>query len=228
MLRTAKKHGIAVLITLALCVGGVFLANELVRPQYEAAASLVATISSSESGTYNEFLASQMLTKTYEDAIQSRFVANEAKAKLQTSESAYGLLKRIKVRTDPGTLVLVLYARHDNPEDAVAIANAFAESFISKSTEIVQSANVTVLDYANLEDASIPVSPKKLFNLAIGIFIGVFASLSVAMLLEKRDASRRKRRRRGNPEASDPGAAPSLATDQDQEKGTPNRNEEAV
>lgn len=202
MVRTARKHWVAFLVTLLACVGSVFLINELVRPQYQASASLVATISSAESGTYNEFLASQMLTKTYEDAIQSRFIANEAKNKLHTRESAYDLLKRIEVRTDPGTLVVVLYAKHDNPEDAVAIANAFAESFISKAKEIVQSANVTVLDYANLEDASIPVSPKKLFNLAISGFIGTFAALGVALLLEKRDANRRRRRRPGSAELS--------------------------
>ncbi|WP_194434138.1 YveK family protein [Paenibacillus segetis] len=158
----------------------------MVKPQYLATASLVATIASNESGTYNEFLASQMLTKTYEDAIQSRFIAIEAQKKLETSETVFELLKRVTVRTDPGTLVILLSATHDNPKDAVAIANAFAESFIEKSRKIVQSANVIVLDYANMEDASIPVSPKKLFNLAIGSFIGLFAGLSVALFLEKR------------------------------------------
>lgn len=171
------------------------MVNNMVQPKYQATASLVATISSAESGTYNEFLASQMLTKTYEDAIQSRFIALEAMNKLETSETAYELLKRVEVRTDPGTLVILLSATHDNPQDAMEIANAFAESFIEKSKTIVQSANVIILDYANMEDAEIPVSPKKLFNLAIGGFIGIFAGLSISFFLEKRRSSRKEYRK---------------------------------
>lgn len=195
LVRVISRHFIAFGVTLLLCVGSVFLVNSMVKPQYQATASLVATIASTESGTYNEFLASQMLTKTYEDAIQSRFIAIEAQKKLETSETVFELLKRVTVRTDPGTLVILLSATHDNPKDAVAIANAFAESFIEKSRKIVQSANVMVLDYANMEEASIPVSPKKLFNLAIGSFIGLFAGLSVALFLEKRRSLRKSSRK---------------------------------
>lgn len=183
---SVKHHLIAFCVTLLVCVGGVFLINSIVKPQYQATASLVATIVSTESGTYNELLASQMLTKTYEDAIKSRYIANEVKEKLKLTESVYDLLQRINVRTDPGTLVIMLYAKHDNPNTAVEISNAFANSFIKKSTDIVQNANVIVLDYANLEDASIPVSPRKTLNLAIGGFIGIFAAMGIALLLENR------------------------------------------
>lgn len=194
LLSSVKHHLIAFCFTLLICVGGVFLINRIVEPQYQATASLVATIVSTESGTYNELLASQMLTKTYEDAIKSRYIANEVKEKLQLTESVNDLLQRINVRTDPGTLVVMLYAKHDNPQTAVAISNAFADAFIEKSTDIVQSANVIVLDYADLEDASIPVSPRKMLNLAIGGFIGIFAAMGISLLLENRRRNRSNRR----------------------------------
>ncbi|SMF47795.1 YveK family protein [Paenibacillus barengoltzii] len=196
LFKILRKHMIAFIVTLLVCEGGVFLVNTLAKPQYQATASLVATIASTEAGTYTEFLASQMLTKTYEDAIESRFIANEAKNKLQTKETAYELLKRIKVRTDPDTLVIIIKATHDNPQDAVAIANAFAESFIQKSKELVESSSVMILDKSNLEEASIPVSPRKILNYAIGGFIGLFAGLCVSMLLEKRGGSKRSQQRR--------------------------------
>lgn len=191
---------IAFLITLLVCVGGVFLMNSMAEPQYQASASLVATLDSAESGTYNDFLASQALTKTYENAIKSRYIATEAKLKLNTSETAYGLLKRISVRTDPGTLVIKLYARHEHPQQAVDIANNFANAFIEKSTVIVPNANVIVLDYANMEEASIPVSPRKMLNLAIGGFIGLFAGLIVVLYLDHRKGSRRRSHRHINSE----------------------------
>ncbi|AZS17746.1 hypothetical protein EI981_27150 [Paenibacillus lutimineralis] len=201
LFKSVRKHMIAFLITLLICVGGVFLLNAIVKPQYQATASLVATLASAESGTYNDFLASQALTKTYEDAIQSRYIANEAKKKLNTKETAYELLERVKVRTDPGTLVIILYAKHDHPQEAVDIANSFADAFIEKSTDIVPNANVIVLDYANMEDASIPVSPRKMLNLAIGTFIGFFAGLVIVLYLERKRGSRRRPLRHINTES---------------------------
>lgn len=195
LVKSVQRHYLATILTIVICVGGAYLINMLVQPQYQAAASLMANISSTaESGTYNEFLASQMLTKTYEDAIQSRYVANEVKKKLGLSETSVELLRKIKVRTDPGTLVINLYAADSDPKNAVAIANAFADSFITKSKGIVSSAKVTVLDYADMEQASVPVSPKKMFNLALGVLIGLFAAMSISLFLEKRRLLRRKNR----------------------------------
>ncbi|WP_223068706.1 YveK family protein [Paenibacillus caui] len=193
--KAVKKHYMACAAALLVCIVSAILVNLFVRPSYQASASLVANIgSTANSGTYNEFLASQMLTKTYEKAIQSRYIANEVVKKLNMNESAYDLLKTIKVRTDPGTLVIMLYADASDPRKAVAIANAFAESFITDSKQIVQNANVTLLDKADLQQASIPVSPKKTFNLALSVLIGLFAALSMAIGLEKRRMVRKKER----------------------------------
>ncbi|WP_068621042.1 YveK family protein [Paenibacillus tuaregi] len=195
LVKSVRRHYIAGLLTIVVCVGGAYLINMLVQPQYKAAASLMANIASSnESGTYNEFLASQMLTKTYEDAIQSRVVAGEVKKKLGLKETTVELLNRIKVRTDPGTLVINLYATDRDPKNAVAIVNAFADAFITKSKGIVSSAKVSVLDYGDMEQASVPVSPRKMFNLALGGLIGLFAAMSISLLLEKRRLLRRKSR----------------------------------
>ncbi|USB33034.1 hypothetical protein LDO05_17585 [Paenibacillus sp. YPG26] len=191
LLKSVQRHYIVATLAILVCVGGAYLINVLVQPQYQASASLMANISqSNESGTYNELLASQMLTKTYEDTIQSRSVAGEVKRKLSLKESPTLLLRKIKVRTDPGTLVIHLYATDRDPQSAVSIVNAFADTFISKSKGIVSSAKVTVLDYADMDQASEPVSPKKMFNLALGVLIGVFTALSLSLLLEKRRLSR--------------------------------------
>ncbi|AWB46415.1 hypothetical protein DCC85_21090 [Paenibacillus sp. CAA11] len=190
-----RRHYLACLITLGLCVGAGFLINQLIQPQYRAQASLVANLpGDSESGTYNEFLASQMLTKTYEDAIQSRYIANEVKQRLNLKESVFQLLAKIEARTDPGTLVILLQAVDDNPKQALRLANAFADAFILKSKEIVHNANIRVLDYADPEETAVPVSPKKKLNLALSLFIGIGAALCISLLLEKRRASRRRKR----------------------------------
>lgn len=193
LLKSVQRHYIVAILTILVCVGGAYLINVFVQPQYQASASLMANIAqANESGTYNELLASQMLTKTYEDTIQSRSVAGEVKKKLSLNESPTLLLRKIKVRTDPGTLVINLYATDRNPQSAVAIVNAFADTFINKSKGIVSSAKVTVLDYADMDQASEPVSPKKMFNLALGVLIGLFAALSISLLLEKWRLSRRR------------------------------------
>jgi len=190
-----RRHFLAFIIVLAACVGLAVLLNEVVTPSYRANVSLVANIASNpESSTYNEFLASQMLTKTYEDTIQSRYVAAEVKKKVSTPDTVIQMLKKIKVRTDPGTLVILLSYTGDEPKQAVAIANAFAETFIAKSKEIVEGANVSILDYASLEETKTPVSPRKALNLALASFVGLFAGLSLALILDARHMRNKKSR----------------------------------
>lgn len=193
--RAVKRHCIAFAAVIALCIGAAVLANELVSPAYRADVSLVANIvSKPDSSTYNEFLASQMLTKTYEDTIQSRYIASEVKNKISAPQSATELLKKVRVRTDPGTLVILLSYTGSDPKEAVAIANAFAETFVAKSKEIITDANVSILDSASMEEAAIPVSPRKMLNIALAAFAGLFAALSLALALEKRDERKKARR----------------------------------
>ncbi|GJM69109.1 hypothetical protein HMSSN036_13250 [Paenibacillus macerans] len=101
--RAVKRHCIAFAAVIAVCIGAAALANELISPAYRADVSLVANIvSKPDSSTYNEFLASQMLTKTYEDTIQSRYIASEVKNKISAPQSATELLKKVRVRTGSG------------------------------------------------------------------------------------------------------------------------------
>ncbi|CAM4431180.1 GNVR domain-containing protein [Paenibacillus phoenicis] len=180
-----RRHLLAFSLVIAACVGLAVLLNEVVTPSYRANVSLVANIASNpESSTYNEFLASQMLTKTYEDTIQSRYIASEVKKQVSTPDTVIQLLKKIKVRTDPGTLVIMLSYTGDDPKQTVAIANAFAETFIAKSKEIVAAANVSILDYASLEETKKPVSPRKALNIALAGFVGLFGGLSLALILD--------------------------------------------
>ncbi|WP_059042194.1 YveK family protein [Paenibacillus rubinfantis] len=190
-----RRHILAFSIVLATCVGLAVLLNEVVTPSYRANVSLVANIASNPgSSTYNEFLASQMLTKTYEDTIQSRYIATEVKRKVPTPDTVIQMLKKVKVRTDPGTLVIMLSYTGDEPKQAVQIANAFADTFIAKSKEIVDGANVSILDYASLEETQKPVSPRKALNLALAAFVGLFAGLSLALIRDARHLRNKKNR----------------------------------
>ena len=190
-----RRHVLAFFLVMAACIGLAVLLNEVVAPSYRANVSLVANIASNpESSTYNEFLASQMLTKTYEDTIQSRYIAAEVKKKVSTPDTVIQMLKKIKVRTDPGTLVILLSYTGDEPKQAVAIANAFAETFIAKSKEIVAGANVSILDSASLEETQTPVSPRKALNIAIAGFVGLFAGLSLTLILDARQLRNKKSR----------------------------------
>ncbi|WP_337100769.1 YveK family protein [Paenibacillus sp. YIM B09110] len=191
----SKRYFIVILLVIALSVGGAFALNAFVKPTYEASVSVVASIASSgDAGIYNEFLASQLLTGTYKDALKSYYIANKVKEKLDSNLTATELLNKLVVETNVDTLVIKIKIKDDHVKDAVAIANAYGETFLSESKSIIQYANITLLDLASIEQASDPVSPKKAFNLAISLFIGVFVGLSVALMLEgKRQERKRKR-----------------------------------
>lgn len=193
LIRAILRHFIVFLLAVFGFLGAAYAMNSLAQPIYQGTVSLVANISSSDdSSTYNKFLASQMLTKTYENTIQSRNIAADAKEKLGSQESVTELLDKVTVRTDPGTLVIFIHAKDENPESAVAIANAFANSFIQKSKNIVETSDVIVLDYADLEASSNPVSPRKMLNLALALFVGTIVGASLCVALEKRKQKRKQ------------------------------------
>lgn len=190
-----KRYFIVILFVIAIAVGGAFAINTFVKPTYQATASIVASIASSgDAGIYNEFLASQLLTGTYKDALKSYHLANKVKEKLGTKLTATELLDKLEVETNVDTLVIRINVKDDHAKDAVAIANAFGETFVEESKTVIQYAHVTILDLASIEQSSEPVSPKKAFNLAVSVFIGIFAGLSFALILEGRRLRRKKLR----------------------------------
>lgn len=197
ILGSIGKHLIVFCLTVILFVGVGFGLNEWIQPEYQAEASLVANIGKegeSIDNKYNEILANQMLTKTYGEVIQSQSIAKIVKDKLASPLSPIELLDKIQVKTDPGALILNIYARDENPNSAVDLANAFAIAFTDHSTNIMNQANVTILDLASYENSATPVSPKKLFNLAICLFIGITSGSSLALLLDRRGTHRSKKR----------------------------------
>ncbi|MFC5446809.1 YveK family protein [Paenibacillus aestuarii] len=197
LVKAIRRHFIIFpIIVLCFVAIGVGL-NMVLQPEYQAKATIIANLDKSSndvSNKYNELLANQMLTKTYEEAIQSLFIANIVKLKLSSTLTPVNLLKKVQVKTDPGALILSVYANDNDANQAVAIANAFAESFVNNSTLILNQANVSILDLAVYENSSIPVKPKKLFNLAICLFIGLICGSSVSLYLDKKNLRKVKKK----------------------------------
>ncbi|MGG1514128.1 GNVR domain-containing protein [Paenibacillus oryzisoli] len=193
-----RRHFIVFPIILICFVAAGFSLNTVLQPEYQAKSTLIANFDRSDnlSNKYNELLANQMLTTTYQEAIQSLFIANIVKSKLSSNLTPSELLKKVQVKTDPGALILSIYANANDANQAVAIANAFAESFVSNSTLILNQANVNVLDLAVYENSSTPVKPKKMFNLAVSFFIGFFAAASFSLFLEKKRLKKVKKKDR--------------------------------
>jgi len=190
------KHYRVFLTSVILFAAAGFGLNQVIPAAYEAKATLVANFDRTQDNVdnkYNEILANQMLTKTYSEVIRSMTIANIVKNDLHSPLSANELLKKIEVNTDPGALILTIMVKDGAPENAVAIANAFAESFVKHSSSIVSLTNVTILDLADQEASSTPVSPRKTFNIAISVFIGLIVGTSLSMLLETRRMARRKK-----------------------------------
>lgn len=186
LLQAIGKRFLVFTIVVLILVGSAFALNQLAIPQYQGKVSIVTSISSVEdSSTYNKFLASQLLTRTYETTIKSRHIASEVKESLQSPYSISQLLDKLTVRTDPGTLVIVIRAKDENAETAVNMANAFADSFIRKSKDIVESSTVSILDYADLEASQTPVSPNERLNLALAGFAGLVLGACLCAMLEK-------------------------------------------
>jgi capsular exopolysaccharide synthesis family protein len=73
----------------------------------------------------------QRLTQTNIDVVTSRNVGEAAAGLLKTHESVSSLLKSVSVSPSTGAEIAVVTATRSTPAEAAAVANAFAESYIS-------------------------------------------------------------------------------------------------
>lgn len=185
---SVRRHIVIFLLVVIVCGGGGAGITYVIPPLYQAEASIVANFNETDQSSdskYNDILVNQMLMQTYEGVVKSHSIAKVAKDKLKSSESPKDLLGQIEVKSNPGTLILTIYARYNNPRSAVDIANAFAEAFVENGPSIVKNANITILDKAVYENSLNSVRPK-LFIVAASVFMGIILGLSFSLLLEKK------------------------------------------
>ena len=135
---------------------------------------------------YNDLMAGQYLVKDYRELVKSRAVISAVINKLQlTGISPDALAGKISVNTKNDTRIIEIKVQDKDPQMAGKVADATAEEFMVKIKDLMKVENVNVIDKAQIPTS--PINPRTSVNIAIALFIGLFAAAGLAFLIEYLD-----------------------------------------
>lgn len=186
-----KRMKLIVLITiLSTAVSGV-LSYYVIKPTYEAKATIVigkANTSSKDKSKYeyDDVMMFQSLVKTYAEIGKSSTVAEKASARLK-NVSDKDILENIIVTPMVNTQLIEFKAHNRSPQEAYLMLNAVCNSFMQEAERIYPGQNVQIMDEVKMPEQ--PIKPKKLLNIVVAFFIGLMVSVGFTFLLEYMDST---------------------------------------
>lgn len=176
------------LVAFALCVAAVVAATLSLDKTYEATATLFV----GEPTSQQEFVDTRLVeqhTRTY-----ATLAANPNSAAVVAEQLPFGLerdelLQRLTFTPVERTQLLQITAEGTTPEESQAIANAYAETFAERMSDLFADGQAPAAISLN-EPAVLPTAPSKPnppLYIGFGILLSLFLALAFALLRERLD-----------------------------------------
>lgn len=159
-----------------------------ITPTYEATTTLLVTQRQTEGVVQlNDIQTAERLANTFSRLVTLRPVLEQSIAEGGLPFTPSELDSAITVSNPPGTQLLEVSARADNPEVAALVANTVSSAFISSNQAELTSrpGQVSVVEEA-LPPVS-PVAPRPLVNAMLGAMLLLVAAGTVVTLVEYLD-----------------------------------------
>jgi len=194
-LHVLRRRWLAIALCLAAGVAGALSLTASTEKVYRAESRVVVNIppgSSIAQGAEGLRLTSELLP-TYAQIATSRKVAEKVRSALALPESAEGVRAKLGAEPEPQTLLIDVTASDADPVRAQSIADAAARSLSEAVAELERertagsAITVTQLDSALLPRT--PVTPRPTYNLVLGILLGAFGGVLLALVLDTLDRS---------------------------------------
>lgn len=185
-----KRLLLIILIILAVTLSSGILSCFVIKPKYKADISIIigntqSTVSDAAT-SYYDIMMYQTMANTFSKLVKSRTVADDVIQKLNLqSIKDDDLLSLISVTPDKDTQFVTISVISKNAEQAMNIANQFAQSLKDISKKVYKTDMVMIIDNAKLP--SEPYSPKPIIDIGIAFLISTLFSVGLAFLLEYLD-----------------------------------------
>ncbi|MBR5817123.1 MAG: hypothetical protein IKY62_00615 [Clostridia bacterium] len=179
----ALWHRIWVVILAGLLAAaiGFSLAAFVVAPQYSSSVRLYVNNSKENStGTSissSDITASQSLVRTYGVILRSRTTLEGIISSAGVEYTTAELSEMIKASPVDNTEVMQVTVKCGDPKEAEKIAKAVCVVLPDKIADIIDGANMTIVDNAEVESEK--VSPSIALYIAVAFALGVFVSAAV-------------------------------------------------
>lgn len=178
-------------ILLSALLGGVILlagTKLFIAPKYTATVSMyVYNNNNVENASVQDITLSQQLVNTYIVILKSNSVLQRVSDQLDWKYNTEDLRKAITASSIDSTEAFEVSVIDKDPKHAQKIANTIAKVAPSQIIRVAKVGAVEVIDYATLPIE--PSSPKPLRNTVIGIFLGLFFSSGIIILLNMFDTT---------------------------------------
>ncbi len=181
---------ISIFVLLGMSVSGA-ASMYLIKPVYEASATLILTRSDEEAASrlvdYNTLLANGMLLETYRDIVKMPgFMEKVLTAHPELNTTAKKLVSMVQVSSS-NNQILSIVVRDATYERAAQIANAVSGFLVQEIPKIMKINNVSQLDNAVVQQDPSPVKPSLVVNVALGFIAGFLAAMTIVLLQEYLD-----------------------------------------
>lgn len=192
-LHLLRRRAWVVVLCLLAGVGGALALTRSTPERYRAEARVVVNIppgASVTQGTQGLQLTSDLLP-TYAQIATSRRVAEKVRSALSLPESAEQVRAKLSAAPQPQTLLIDVGASDRDPVRARSIADAAAVALSEAVAELERertagsAITVSLLDGALLPRS--PVAPRPVYNLVLGVLLGLGAGVLLALLVDGLD-----------------------------------------
>lgn len=155
----------------------------LITPEYKATATLrVAT--TNDSVSYGDLLYAQRLMNTFPAIVKSGPVLTKLRQQLNIEK-----VPSIKVAFPLDSELMNITVIGEDPELAAQVANLLANLLMSEVRQMRTGRNaaVSLIDAATAPKS--PTSPRAIFNIGLGVIVGLAGGLGLAFLFENVDTT---------------------------------------
>ncbi len=184
------------LVLAATLIGGLtgLVASVTATPMYTTTTQFFVSTRNAQSTSdiYQGSQFSQQRVTSYAQLVTGQQVAARVIERLELSETASDLSRRISADPLPDTVLINVSVTDESPERAQGIAQALGEDFPEFAAELESSeggvaspVTVRVTETARLPRS--PSSPKPLRNSGLGLLVGALAGAGLAVLRARLD-----------------------------------------
>lgn len=192
--KVLRRRWVIVVATTLLAVLVAGLASVLATPMYRAQAQVFVSTQSSESASdlFQGSSFAQQRVRSYADVVTTPKVLQPVVDELDLDTTVAQLGEQVSASVPPETVLIDLAVVDEDPEQARAIANAVAASFVTTITELEtpQAGGASPVRVTVVEDAATPTAPfapDVVRNIGLAVVLGLAAGFGLALLRHSTD-----------------------------------------
>ncbi|EME73422.1 Wzz/FepE/Etk N-terminal domain-containing protein [Bacillus sonorensis] len=178
-----KRCALIILITMTAAASTAAVNYFLLTPVYQASVQIL--INGRQTSNFTDIQTNLELINTYNVIMKSPVILNKVKDDLNLQETTEELKKKITVASENESQIVSISATDKDYSKAAAIANTVASVFQRDIQDIMNDkAEISIVAKAVPYDSPAPVSPNKMFNMAVFTMFGLLLGAGLAFLLE--------------------------------------------